>query len=303
MQQNRGVSPVNLPRQKLKKNAMAKGNTGNLLQHFVAIMVADKIIRQLSDSTAIEYIDLFAMRPWEEINQAEDQFKKRIKAITDQKQPSNHCVTSSYRKAFTSKYPDATPPIRRGFSYPNTATLLEHGFPKQKWLMQLHDIDQSKQTALQEMIDKNGKIQGTVLGKWQNSLEKRSQAREGPVLAMLDPNQINLKAGSDEAKLGVRQLISIASEHKLNLFTNTLNLPAALLAFSYTDHEPDKVNRHLRQEIDNAGWEDIVIERITTRAHTGTRGRDSVHQGWIIHKNIKTLELQAEWDSWLSTRI
>ena len=82
MQQNRGVSPVNLPRQKLKKNAMAKGNTGNLLQHFVAIMVADKIIRQLSDSTAIEYIDLFAMRPWEEINQAEDQFKKRIRINT-----------------------------------------------------------------------------------------------------------------------------------------------------------------------------------------------------------------------------
>ena len=46
---------------------MAKGNLGNLLQHFVAIHAADALVRNSPEGAKLVYVDCFSMAPWEEI--------------------------------------------------------------------------------------------------------------------------------------------------------------------------------------------------------------------------------------------
>ena len=53
---------------------MAKGNLGNLLQHFVAIHAADALVRNSPEGAKLVYVDCFSMAPWEEIEKRNGEF-------------------------------------------------------------------------------------------------------------------------------------------------------------------------------------------------------------------------------------
>jgi hypothetical protein len=280
---------------------MAKGNIGNLLQHFVTLKVAEQLVSRWDHpERAIEYIDCFSMKPWEPIDKAASDFKNCLNAIVCGNDAG--VVATTFRTAFADRYGGHFPLIKRGFEYPNSAMLLRYAFPNQSWNMRLHDIDQGKRKALERWLELNaGHVSGSVNASWHESPEMRREApRDLPALVMLDPNVILVTRpvqGDPGFELSAQQVLSIAGPHRLNLVGDECTgYPAVILAFSYSEASPVATDNAMRKRFENRGF---GVQRVTT--HDLSRGNQVTHQGWVIHRGLTSIDampLQQLWDSW-----
>jgi len=281
---------------------MAKGNIGNLLQHFVAITVAQTVVDAWENSESpIEYVDCFSMNPWEPIDKKVADFRACVSGIIHG--IGNDIVSETFRSAFQDHYGDDKPPVAAGFEYPNTAALLRYAFPTQTWNMRLHDVDPDKQGALNDWKAENRRfVSASVNGAWNESAElERGVPDERPTLVMMDPNQFLLRHPSPKKpgfNLSPQLAFSIVGQHRLNLISDDCDgrVARAALLFSYSETSPNPTDREVQARFASRGFN---VQRITTS--DVYLGKPVTHQGWVIHRGLPALDsmpLQELWDRW-----
>jgi len=284
---------------------MAKGNSGNLLQHFVALTVANAVVEAWAKpGEAIEYVDCFSMSPIEPIDAAAGDFKERVKLIAEG--DASDIVSQTLRTIWNENYPDGFPTVKKGFLYPNTALLLHRAF-EQKWNMRLHEINDEKRAELATWFEQNAEqLSGSVNGAWRTSdqIMKSPVSRECPCIVMLDPSQVckdnkELQKKADpDAYLTARSLHYIGGDQALNLLAHTnKECPKVMLMFSYSENNPAATHHNVEETCAAIGME---MQRITTTDKS--RAKPVTHQGWVVYRDLPALEeldLQQAWDAWL----
>ncbi len=295
---------------------MAKGNIGNLLQHFVSLRASSAFVGLLPNKNpAIEYIDTFSMAPWEAIRPSP--FNAVFKDIVDtfpEKHRTGDFAASTFTSGWLQRYGDLLPPNPLRREYPNTAVLFRLGFPDVQWRMRLHDKEASIRQQLEAWAATQTGLNCRVADQWDKSdLIKRSPIPDNsPVIVMLDPNKImradnkimradnKIMRADDEAKqnLSDSQLRYMMAGLCLDLQkrpSRTAVEPAMVLAFSYSDSRPDVPHGIIEQVFKQHGWS---ITRIATGPHR-VHTNDVFHQGWILSSSQQLLpDLQHEWNVW-----
>lgn len=290
---------------------MAKGNIGNLLQHFVALRVAQTLVNKWDHADSpIEYIDCYSMAPWEKIESRQPQgFVGLVQSFTDMKKKGDF-VASVFLQASQDRYgPNFVPQHPQESYYPNTAVLLRSGFPNQKWAMRLHEDDSTK-------IGKNADLtcwaqkqpNGTYnVGRdWtQSNLIRNSPApTDRPVFVMLDPFKIvrhNNDLSNGNGYLPYRLLRFLVGEHALNIRQRPVNgetMPLVVTLFSYTDSHPEIADGIVRELFAGPHWQ---VESVRSGPWHGRNGKNW-HCGWIVSFGLNFpllgIPFQAEWDKW-----
>jgi hypothetical protein len=286
---------------------MAMGNIGNLLQHFVGLTVANRLVSDWNQpQNPIEYIDCFSMGPWETLDGSQPQGfvaqVERFPALVER----NDLTARAFMAAWSEKYgADEMParPLER--LYPNTAVLLRHAFPGQHWNMRLHDIDEQ----IRADLDSWGKQENVlkefrVHGDWSRSpaIHDAPAPEDRPVLLMLDPYRI---VPDDPSKvppggyLSQAQLRFLTGTHALNLTpANRDGAPCVVVLLSFSDAYPDVPDRVVRKAFDNNGWR---IERVQVSVRAR---REAFHQAWIVSCGVEAFVpsgyLQGAWHEWLN---
>jgi len=266
---------------------MAKGNIGNLLQHFVAVSVAQAVVEAWKNSESpIEYVDCFSMSPWEPIDSAMAEFNACVWSIFDG--IGNDIVSETFRAAFQDHYGDERPAVAAGFEYPNTAALLRYAFPNQTWNMRLHDVEPNKREALNDWKAENERfVSASVNGAWNESAELgRRVPDDRPTLVMMDPNRILLQHPNRQDPgfdLSPQLVLSILSRHRLNFISNDSegHLARVALLFSYSETSPNPTDRAVQARLAGRGFN---VQRITTSDLY--LGRPATHQGWVIYRGF-----------------
>ena len=285
---------------------MAKGNIGNLLQHFVSLRACSAFIGLLHNKEqAIEYIDPFSMADWEPIKKtpANAPFSEIVKTFPE-KVSAGELVASTFTSVWRQRYGDPLPPDPRHREYPNTAVLFRLGFPDVQWRMRLHDKEASIRQQLKAWAATQTGLVCAVEGKWKESkfITRSPVPDKSPVIVMLDPNKIydrppNEKDGNT-ANLSDSDLWYMMATFCLNLQkrpSRTAVEPAMVLAFSYSDSRPDVPHGIIEKVFGKHEWS---ITRIATGPHR-VHTHDVFHQGWILSSSQQLLpDLQHEWNVW-----
>ncbi|MFS8069619.1 MAG: hypothetical protein ACMG6S_24910, partial [Byssovorax sp.] len=183
---------------------MAKGNVGNLLQHFVAIRAAHQLFAAHGDVRAeTTYVDCHSMAPWEPIQRRGPKYPDFIHALASARAPSDP-VAAAFQAAWQ-VYPEDLPanPVAR--LYPNTAVLLAAGLPHVRWSMRLHDIEPSPRDLL-ETWGRQRPWPVAVHGDWNRSPLVRKCQATGPTLVMLDPYKVTVGKPKSSGDLRVDDL-------------------------------------------------------------------------------------------------
>jgi hypothetical protein len=276
---------------------MAKGNAGNLLQHFIGLHAA----RCLNERAgAFEYLDLFAMAPWEPAERAEREYVALLDSFAAR---PNDPIASVFLKAWAERYAGSDVPARsRDREYPNTMTLLLSAKIKLESIL-LCEHDEGCWRALRTYLDEHaGKIPHQVYGSWQRA---PLGAVSGPALVMLDPYQVHVTrtaATKPEGYLTVADVRGILGSTKLDLLgraTDAKGAPVIATLFSFGERNPEATDRALRVELEKYGWR-VRTARVQTAA-TRNRKLEAWHQAWwcASHDSVAGPEdLQGEWDRW-----
>lgn len=269
---------------------MAKGNLGNLLQHFVALRVAERMVKEWSQpSKAIELIDCFAMAPWEELepqNVSTPQRSRFVQRVGQMSSATDDLVASTYHNAWRNKYGKAIPPNITERSYPNTALLLKTAFPDQAWFMRLHEVVDEKHTELVKWARSVGPAFVRIARDWsQSSLVFRNPApADRPVLVILDPNKIvddGHEKANDDCYLPERLLRFLISKDALDLEASHV-APVIALLFSYSEDKPDMSHAVVTRVFASSQW---AIERVCSGPWPDV-GRKKTHQAWIVSSGV-----------------
>lgn len=287
---------------------MAKGNVGNLLQHFVGLRASSAFIELLkpNEHLTIEFIDAFSMAAWEQIverNQATALFRRIVETFPD-KVNEDDVVALTFSSGWSQFY-DAMPippnPLDR--VYPNTAVLLRLGFPDVRWKMRLHDVNSSNRDRLKAWAKTQDNLECCVEGQWDESplICKSPVPAENAAIVMLDPNRIVPSNGPDSAKnsnLSDSNLRYMMAGLCLDLQkrpSRNANRPAMILAFSYSDSNPNTPNRIIEDLFRPHGWS---ITRVCSGPHR-VYTNNAYHQGWVVCSSQQLLpDLQDLWDAW-----
>lgn len=283
---------------------MAMGNMGNLLQHFVGLSCAKRLV-EMAQGKPIEYIDCYSMAPWEPIVGRNPQgFVSKVQQFGKMAEDGDF-VASTFLAAWAGRYGEnAIPAHPLDRDYPNSAVLLRTAFPTQTWNMRLHDI------RYREDIENWSRQQspGTyrVEGDWTKSslVQKAPISQEMAVLVMLDPYQIvddNNPKGDDGGYLPKRLLGYLFGSLALNAHVRDKTAgPCVNLLFSYSQVNADEPDRVVRGTFHHKEW---AIERVQSKQR-GRDGRPSYHQGWVVTKNLSIRlavpSFQEAWDQWAS---
>ncbi len=292
---------------------MAMGNIGNLLQHFVALRVAQRLVENWNQANKpIEYIDCYSMAPWEPITGAQPQGFVDLVRRFPAKQEQRDFVGDVFLKAWEDRYsPDEVPVHPQQRDYPNTAVLLRAGFPEQAWGMRLHEDDsteEEKNVALSEWArnQTNGSYQ--VAGDWtQSTLIRNCPApTDRPVFLMLDPFQIVTNrnaAANNGGYLPERLLRFLSGQHALSICKQMVNgesKPIVVTLFSYADARPKVADRIVRGQFADEYWQ---VESVQAGPCQGRNGRNW-HVGWIVSTGLESPLLgqpaQDEWNRWVT---
>jgi len=292
---------------------MAIGNIGNLLQHFVALRVAQKLVQNWRQADIpIEYIDCYSMAPWEEITGGQPQgfveLVNRFPAMRNQ----GDLVSTTFLQAWQNHYNlREMPPHPQQRDYPNTAVLLCIGFPEQAWRMRLHEnnlIVKGNNAALSNWARSQANGSYEVAGDWtQSSLICNSPApTDRPVFVMLDPFQIvldNSDAANNDGYLPERLLRFLVGDLALRVrkrLANEETAPFVMTLFSYADRTPDVTERIVLRQFAGEHWQ---VESVRSGPWQG-RNRQNWHVGWIVSTGLPFPLLgqpaQDEWNLWVN---
>lgn len=283
---------------------MAKGNTGNLLQHFVALQVAQRLVERWNQPVRqIEYIDCYSMAPWEPIEaDSSPGFTRLVSALPTKKQRGDF-VASVFIKAWGEQGGVAAEPR----VYPNTAVLLTAGFPKQAWRMRLHESDLAGEGKRQQLEAwaRQCSSELCVEGDWTRSslIQNAPAPRDRPVFIMLDPYQIVSDSAPFAGKPGYlseRELQYLVEGQALDIVRRPADpqaQPAVITLFSYSDANPAVAGQIVRERFE--GWH---ICEIRTTAYRRQSAAAQFHACWIVSTGLGSpalaAEAQAEWDHW-----
>jgi len=294
---------------------MAKGNIGNLLQHFVGLNCIERLVRDWEYTNSykespepIDYIDCYSMAPWEPVEGRNPQgFVQQINTFP-QKAAGGDMVACTFIKAWNQQYGVGAnvPGSPRDRDYPNTAVLLKTAFPDQAWNMRLHDIDPMKRAQLSAWARAQAPGTYEVEGAWRESglIRRRPASSDHPVVVMLDPYQL---VQDDHAKdgetgyLSEQELVFLLGRHMLDLLPRQSgkDAPGLILLFSYADSDPDQTDNLVRSVLSNTEWHVEQVRAGPYRVHTNS----TFHQGWVASCGLPTPlvapSLQGAWDSWL----
>lgn len=283
---------------------MAKGNIGNLLQHFIGLSCANRLV-DISEGKPLEYIDCYSMAPWEMIDgKSQPAFDKTVQQFAG-KAAKGDFIARSFLSAWKCRYgSEDVPADPNNRDYPNTAVLLRTAFPQIAWNMRLHDIDSVKRKNLEEWARQQSPGTYSVAGKWIDSplILKAPASQDAGVLVMLDPFRIvedNHSKAEADGFLPQRLLRYLFGSLALNLHTRDDSAgPCAILLFSYSDDEPNVPDGVIRAIFPQDQW---AIERVQTKPFN-FRGANSYHQGWVVTKGSSQQSapttLQIAWDEW-----
>ena len=294
---------------------MAKGNIGNLLQHFVAMTCAERLVASWDQpDVPIEYIDCYSMSPWETIE--DDKWKSGSEKVRefDNLAARGDSLARAFRDAWRTYYAGSSlpaDPCQR--VYPNTAVLLATAFPYQLWAMRLHDIKDTKQEELRTWFNARCKCSFNVEANWTTAAHLRGQpiGLEHPILLMMDPykiikeSQINEKneIDVDHGYLPQNWLRALLGGLYLGLNEQTganRKAPIVLTLFSYADSNPSDANSVVRAELAKGNWS---IDHIQTQPHQ-LFGNRVVDQAWVATYGLTTPvvgpKMQAAWDTWIA---
>lgn len=269
---------------------MAKGNVGNILQHFVVVTAAERLVRTAATAT-ISYVDCFSMAPWESMPTKKRPFGELLGAI-EAADPKTDATVRAFHQALAFGAP-------HGGLYPNSAVLLRAGFRETDWRMRLHDVEEKKRVELLSW----GRSSATAVqveGDFRSSpLIKRAPiAVDEAVLVALDPFQVVSRASTDrtDGDLHVSELRWMLGEHCLSLSHRLTSraAPVVVALFSYAEAAPDATDRVVRSILDPR-WS---ISRIKIRA-LGGRPR-TFHQAWWIAstEDAACADLPRAWREW-----
>lgn len=277
---------------------VAKGNVGNLLQHFVAVRAAHTLATfESSVRGPTTYIDCYAMAPWEPIEKRGPGFPELVGALANAS-PTSDPVVAAFHAAWR-VHPGNLPADPAARLYPNTAMLLAAGLPQVAWNMRLHDIKPSVRTQL-ELWKLSQPWPVAIDSDWKCSPLVRDCPAAGPALVMLDPLRVVIGKATKPGELRVDDLRLLVGPHCLNLkrrVNDPAAAPAIVTLFSYADSDPDVVDREIRTRVPS--WH---VARLKLR---GRGGRPNMHyQAWWIasHAAIGCANLPEEWAAWIAFR-
>jgi len=294
---------------------MAKGNIGNLLQHFIALKVAERLVREWKQpNKAIEYIDCFSMAPWEPIEGGQPQGFVEIVTGFPNLRDHGDVVASGFCRAWEQHYAKKVIPAHpQDREYPNTAVLLRSAFPDQSWNMRLHENDSTgggKRDKLSAWA--KGQTQGeySVDGEWSESklILNRPVPNDRPAFIMLDPFQIvddHSVSAVRGGYLSASRLRFLMGQHCLNLHESIRQRnpkPIVVTLFSYSNANLNVAAGIVSKQFNSDSWQ---VESICSGPWQGRNGRNW-HGGWLVSANISGPVLQPsaqhQWVQWCAAK-
>lgn len=215
---------------------MAKGNIGNLLQHFLALRAAECLLQCLNQPS-VTYVDAFSMDAWESVEPSRSNaaFQTVIHRF-DELAEHGDLVAKTFLRVWRDHYhPDAMPPDPRQRDYPNSAVLLQAAFPGVEWQMRLHQIDERKRERLTQWADSVPGGVCRVAGDWRDSslIVGAAVRPEQAALVMLDPFKVVAEGSAEGGRVGMlseSQLRYMLGRHclDLNITRRTVHSPPPL---------------------------------------------------------------------------
>lgn len=274
---------------------MAKGDIGNLLQHFVALTALTRLAKA-AGAARFAYVDLFAMRPWEDVPRADDAFKRCLYAVPSR--PADP-VGSALIAAQRARGADL---VRE---YPNTTALALHaGFSLAS--VTACEIDDAKRAQLEEYLLAGAPE--TPLSLHADCTKAKLVKCLGAAFIIMDPFQVDVDAAheGEAGYISLSQIRGILGSSKLDVLARARDSfaePCVAAIFSYGEPtaNADGTDRALRRELERWGWRISRVVEPTVLA-TGRR-RPALHQGWWCASADSVAapdDLQASWDEWKS---
>jgi hypothetical protein len=274
---------------------MAKGNTGNFLQHFVGLTAAARL---RSVAGAFEYVDPFAMGPWERLERPDAEFVRMFGSLDAR---PDDAVARAFVEALRVRYPYGRPANVKAVEYPNTTMLLLHaGMTPSR--VTFCERDDAKRKALAAELTRAG----VTHESHPDSRTARLQGCERAAFVMLDPYQVQAPRRKDGAGYitvdEVRGLLGSSNVDVLGRARNPTAPPCVVSLFSFSEQctQADATDRAVRAELERkAGWH-IHLVRESMEITTGNR-RKGWHQGWwcASHASVEPYsDLQHAWDEW-----
>jgi hypothetical protein len=275
---------------------MAKGNMGNLLQHYVALHAARALDAQAG---AFEYVDLFAMAPWEGLERATAGFKRAIATLDAR--PADDLVAATFRAAWARRYGKELLPPAPKRQYPNTAALLLEA-PVRLAKMAVCEHEETRRAELLAYLDEHAQeTPHDVFGRWE---EVRFANRANALMIMVDAYQVHRKTQATSKKPGYitvdRIRGALGALGLLKRGDDAAATPAVATIFSYGELEPDATHRVLEAELEGKwGWNVTRVQEpdVSPRA----AGKTAWHQGWwcASHESVRAPDdLQQRWEQW-----
>jgi hypothetical protein len=288
---------------------MAKGNVGNLLQHFVALRCAEVLLSSWSlRSELVLYVDCFSMAPWEPVEGDNPQGFVGIIERFEEKAKNGDRVAQAFLTAWQQHYlPEDVPAHPQHRDYPNTASLLRAAFPHQSWLMRLHDVVPWKRTALEKWGNEQMPGNCAVGGAWKESLliQRNPVSPDRACFVILDPYQIvpdQHPKASEGGYLAEQDIKYLFGRFGLNMITRPIqpgSAPGLITLFSYADANRKVTNQIVLDRFSSSGWN---IESVSSGPWNTFGNPDNYHLGWVVSCRLPTpilgQSLQAAWDDW-----
>ena len=285
---------------------MAKGNIGNLLQHFVGLRCTQVLVNRWNrPQEPILYVDCYSMAPWEKITgKRSEGFSSLVRTFPTKAQQCD-LIAKTMLTAWDRHHRAQLPTNPRSRNYPNTAVLLRTAFPNQKWEVKLHDTNTYKRKKIRAWAKKQSHGQYAIEGDWSESQLIEHVSAKRPVFVMLDPYQVVGDPNGGIAKGGYLtkcMIQGLLGPEKISLIERPGidAAPAVVAIFSYSDTQPKVSSRTVSSCFNGLGWS---IERVkTTQQRTGTNMTH--HVGWVVSSGLPTpilgKPLQAAWNEWSS---
>ena len=288
---------------------MAQGNLGNLLQHFVALNCAERLLDHWqAREKPVVYADCFSMQPWEAVERGNREGFEAVLSQFERKAGENDLVARTFLTAWTALYhPDRVPDDPLDRAYPNTAVLLRTAFPRQTWEMRLHDIVSEKRLALRDWASRQSPGTYAVEGCWRSSplLCQNPVPTDAAAFLMLDPYKIvQTNRGKDyhDGYMDGEQIRALIGGFRLQLDERPPDAHAApvlMTLFSFSDPDPEGKDELVRGYFKYLGWSVESVQCAPKR----TWKMQTRHLGWVVSCGLPApvlgRPLQDAWDDWL----
>jgi hypothetical protein len=271
--------------------SMAKGNLGNLLQHFVALEAVRSLV---AVSPRVAYVDLFAMAPWEAVARPEKPFLRLIATLP-------HRPTDRFASALSATFEQR--PHATKHEYPNTL-LLALAAGARFTHITLCEIEAAKRAALEEFLIIKS-LPHTLHG---DCTAERLAGCVDAALVVMDPFQVvaDPKTRNKPGYISIARIRGALGQIQLNVLgrpkASSPAPPCVAVIFSYSEPKAkaDATDRALRSMLANDwGWSVArVVEPTTLRVG---QQRPALHQAWWCASDDRVAappDLQDQWKRW-----